>query len=290
MARVCTLIVNPVSGGYSEHKLRQVLAAIAAGGLTPEVLFTRSAEDAESFSREICEKNDEPFIVAGGGDGTVNGVVNGLVQGKATLAVLPLGTANVLAKELGIESLADAAERIVRGKTRPLAVGLLEKGEWRRRFILMAGIGVDGAIVQGVRNSEKRILGKGAYLLSAVRRLANWEGDLLEVTAGDCCVTCHSVVICNASRYGGGFLIAPEADLFAPEFLVLCMVSNRRRAYLRLALAIIRGRVNKNSDIAWLTADQVTIRGEKAVQLDGDYCCHAPLRITSLEGVARLVI
>jgi len=290
MARICTLIINPVSGGYSELKLRKVTVALEAGGLAPEILLTKSAADATLFARRICKEREEPFFIAGGGDGTVNGVINGLVPERATLAVLPLGTANVLAKELGIHSLEDALSRIVRGVTRPLTVGLLEAGEARRRFLLMAGIGLDGIIVQGVRESEKRVLGKGAYILSAARHLRKWEKERLEVMADGRRLDCHSVVVCNAARYGGGFILAPGAELFTPEFQVVCMTGNSRCAYLRLALSVISGRAGKCSDITRITARELMISGNKAVQVDGDYCCAAPVRITARGGFVRLII
>jgi YegS/Rv2252/BmrU family lipid kinase len=290
MARICSLIINPVSGGYSEERLRQVAAALEAGGLAPELLLTKNADDAEQFSRRICQEREEPFIIAVGGDGTVNGVINGLAAKRSTLAVLPLGTANVLAKELGIVSLADAVARIVSGATRPLTVGLLEAGGVRRRFLLMAGIGVDGSIVRGVRLSEKRVVGKCAYLLSAARLLRHWERERLEVTAGGRRIECHSVVVCNAARYGGGFILAPGADLFTPEFQVACITAHTRSAYLRLALDVISGQVLENSDIVRFGAGELTVSGKKAVQADGDYCCDAPVRITAISGFARLVV
>jgi YegS/Rv2252/BmrU family lipid kinase len=290
MARICTLIINPVSGGYSEQKLRQVAAALQAGGLSPELLLTENADDAELFSRRICQEGEEPFLIAVGGDGTVNGVINGLAAGKATLAVLPFGTANVLAKELGIKSLADAVARVVAGATRSLTVGLLEAGGFRRRFLLMAGIGVDGFIVRGVREREKRAVGKGAYLLSAARLLLDWERERLEITAGGRRIECHSVIVCNAARYGGGFILTPGAELFTPEFQVACITADTRRAYLRLALAVISGRVMENRDVVRFGATELLVSGKKAVQADGDYFCDAPVRITAEAGFARLII
>jgi YegS/Rv2252/BmrU family lipid kinase len=290
MVRICTLIINPVSGGYSEQRLKQVMTALEAGGLSPELLLTENADDAELFSRRICQDREEPFLIAVGGDGTVNGVINGLVAEKATLAVLPLGTANVLSKELGIVSLKDAVARIVRGATRPLTVGLLEAGVVRRRFLLMVGIGLDGFIVRGVREREKRIVGKGAYILSAIRLLRHWERERLEVTADGRRIQCHSVVVCNAAHYGGGFILAPGADLFTSEFQVACIAADTRSAYLRLALAVISGRVVDNHDIFHFGARELLVSGKKAVQADGDYCCAAPVRITSSRGFARLVV
>jgi diacylglycerol kinase family enzyme len=271
-------------------RLRQITAALEAAGLVTEHLLTKNAVDAEIFSRRICQEREEPFLIAAGGDGTVNGVINGLAAGKATLAVLPLGSANVLAKELGIVSCEDAVARIVAGRTRPLTVGFLEAGVVRRRFLLMAGIGFDGFIVRGVREREKRIVGKGAYILSAARHLCNWERERLEVMAGGRRIECHSVVVCNASRYGGGFVFAPGAELFTPEFQVACITADTRSAYLRLAYDVISGRVMENRDIVRFDAVELLVSGNKPVQTDGDYCCASPVRIKASRGFARLVL
>jgi YegS/Rv2252/BmrU family lipid kinase len=289
VALICSLIINPVSGGYSKTKLEKAIAALQEGGCIVELLMTKCADDATLFARRVCRERGNPFLIAGGGDGTVNGVINGLVPEKATLAVLPLGTANVLSKELGIQSLEEAVSRILRGVTRPLTIGLLEAGDVRRRFLLMAGIGLDGFIVRDVREGEKRVLGKGAYLLSAARHLWNWERERLEVIADGRKIDCHSAFVCNSARYGGSFILAPGADLFTPEFQIACMTGNTRVAFLNLALSVILGRVKGNGDIVQITASELTISGNKAVQVDGDYCCHVPVHITAIKRFVQLI-
>lgn len=220
----------------------KVTAALTGCGFSPELFLTRSAGDATLIARRTCAEQREPFIVAGGGDGTVNNVINGLVPGAATLAVLPLGTSNVLARELGISSVVDALQRIARGATRPLSVGLLEMAGEKHYFSLMAGIGFDGAVVEGVRLGEKKWLKQGAYLLFAIRYLGNWERDRFEVIADGERRECHSLVVCNASRYGGGFVLAREADIFSPGFRVVCVKGATRRGYLWFALKVLIGR------------------------------------------------
>jgi diacylglycerol kinase (ATP) len=290
MPKLCTLIVNPVSGGYSEQKLRKIRAALEAGGLESELMITRSADDAASFARETCAQREKPFIVAGGGDGTVNGVINGIEPGKAVMAVLPLGTANVLARELGIRSVEDAVARIVREKTRPLTAGLLQADGMERRFVLMAGVGLDGTIVANVREREKRRVGKAAYLLSAAREMSGWETDRFQVVADGRRIECHSAVVCNAQRYGGGFVLAPGADIFAPGFRVACIRGNTRRSYLRLLVSVIAGRVRNNSELTIISAREITVSGSSAVQVDGDYCCRGPIRITAEAGYCRMIV
>jgi YegS/Rv2252/BmrU family lipid kinase len=290
MTKSSFLIVNPVSGGYSESRLKAVKAHFEAGGLRVETLLTTGPGDAKTFTEDICRNVAEPFIIAAGGDGTVNGVLNGLQPGKSTLAVLPLGTANVLARELAINSAEEAVSRIIQGDTRPLTVGVLEGEAGERRFLLMAGIGLDGAIVENVRFREKRLIGKGAYVLSAFRQMARWKESGFEVIAGDRIIHCHSLIVCNAARYGGNFVVAPAADLFSPGFQAVCMTGTSRFSYLRLILDVMGGKIRENPDITILTNGEIIVKGDRAIQVDGDYFGKAPARIRAVAGFARLIV
>lgn len=290
MSVSCTLIINPTSGSYSEALVRRVTAALTSAGFAPTVLLTGGPDDAAAFAASVCVSEEHPFIVAGGGDGTMNGVINGLVPGKATLAFLPLGTANVCARELGIGSVDEAVRRIIRRETRPLSVGVLEGFGVSRRFFLMAGIGFDGFVVEGVLGQEKKSFGKGAYLLSALRTLSTWDGRSMEVEVGEVRRSCHSVIVCNAARYGGSFVLAPGASLFGRGFRVVCVEGRRRRDYFRLALRVAAGRGAAGAGVSVLEGDQVTIGGNKAVQVDGDFICHGPVTISTVPDCARLVV
>ncbi|QWV94144.1 YegS/Rv2252/BmrU family lipid kinase [Geomonas oryzisoli] len=289
MSRRCFLIVNPTSGTYSQQKVDSIMKGLTERGLAPELLPTQSAADPARFAARICREESDPLIVVAGGDGTINGVLNGLVPGAATLGVVPLGTSNVLARELEIHSVDDALDRLARGETRPISVGEIVCGGERRRFVLMAGVGFDGAVVRDVRLSEKRALGKGAYVLSALRALWNWDASQLTVTAGEKSVACHGVIVCNAAKYGGNFRLAPEADLFTPGFQVLC-ISGGRLAYLGLALGLLNGTAVFSSHVTCFTGEALEISGEKAVQLDGDYVCPTPIAVRTVPDLVRLVV
>lgn len=289
MQRRCFLIVNPTSGTYSRERVEQIMAGLRERGLDPELMPTASADDPARFAARLCAEVEDPLIVVAGGDGTVNGVLNGLAPGKATLGVVPLGTSNVLARELGISSVKDALDRIGRGTTRPVSLGEIEREGEKRRFVLMAGAGFDGAVVRGVRLAEKRALGKGAYLLSALRELLDWDRSELRVSAGSETYSCHGVVVCNAAKYGGDFVLAPGADLFAPGFRVLC-IRGGRLAYLKLVLLLGLGRADACREAASFAADELELSGDKAVQVDGDYFCRTPLRIRTLPDLVRLVV
>ncbi|TGU73968.1 diacylglycerol kinase family lipid kinase [Geomonas terrae] len=289
MSRRCFLIVNPTSGTFSQQKVDLIMAGLKGRGLEPTLMPTQSAADPVLFASRICTEESEPLIVVAGGDGTINGVLNGLVPGAATLGVIPLGTSNVLARELDISSIDEALDRLGRGESRPISVGEVERDGEKRRFVLMAGAGFDGAVVRDVRLSEKRAIGKGAYLLSALRNLRDWDASQLTVTGGGKSVTCHGVIVCNAAKYGGDFLLAPEADLFTPGFQVLC-ISGGRLAYLGLAMGLLNGTAVYSRNVTSFSAVQLELSGAKAVQLDGDYVCPTPLTIRTIPELVRLVV
>jgi YegS/Rv2252/BmrU family lipid kinase len=268
--------------------LERVQQALRLGGLEPELLLTGSAEDAPRFAGRICAQCNDPLLLVAGGDGTLNGVLNGLEPGKATLGVIPLGTSNVLARELNIHSLDDALARVVAGRNKSISVGELECAGERRRFLLMAGIGVDGAVVRGVRLQEKRLVGKGAYLLSALREMSAWDSGELRVTGAGRTIACHSVIVCNAAKYGGNFVLAREADLFSPGFQVLC-IRGGRSTFLKLALRLGLGRPLTGPLVTSFPALELEVGGDKPVQLDGDYFGNAPLHLRSLPDFLRLI-
>jgi len=281
--------VNPTSGSTSGHKIKMLVEKLRNRGIDPELLLTTCADDAPRFAGRICAECADPLVLVAGGDGTVNGVVNGLVAGGATLGFIPLGTSNVLARELKIASVDDAVDRVAKGETKAVSVGEMTWEGGAVRFLLMAGIGVDGAVVEGVRLSEKRALGKGAYALSALRTLRRWNGEEVRVTAPGRTLSCHSVIVCNASRYAGDFVLAPHADLFSPGFEVLC-IKGGRLAHLALATRLFTGTATASRACTSFHAEQVTVEGSKCIQVDGDYCRGGAVTIRSLRDFLRLIV
>jgi diacylglycerol kinase (ATP) len=283
-------VVNTLSGSYTPQRADHIVRSLETRGIPLTVHTVTEPGEATKCANRICAGEEQPVIIVGGGDGTMNGVINGLSFGKATLAVMPLGKANVLAREIGISSLDNAVERIVVGATRFPAVGLLQSERKKQYFLLMAGIGFDGQICEALRSGELSILGKGAYLLAALRRFASWERERLELYVDEMRIDCHGVVICNAARYGGGVLLAPEADLLAPEFQVVCVKDDRRRSYLRLALNTLMGRYPDTPDVRRFSAIKLVVTGRKAVQVDGDFYGYSPVRISCVEQLFRLIV
>ena len=279
MLQIAHVVFNPASGSYSPARAERILAGLRRAGMDPQPLLPGSEAAAIGAVRALCDPARPPLIIAVGGDGTINTVINGMTPQGATLGVIPLGTANVLAWELGIRSIEAALQRIAHGRLRPFTVGEATSAEGTRRFLLMAGVGLDAAAVAGVRPAEKARLGKLAYLFAGLRQLRDWDRSLLTVSDGQRSVSCHSVIVTNASHYGGPYRLAPGAEIFAPQLELLPFQFPTRCSFFRLALPLVlAGRAPASA--GWqLREGSLTITGAKPVQLDGDSFGSTPLTI-----------
>ena len=284
------LFVNPLSGRYDRWRINKVVTRLKINGMPPTVYSVRTPAEILSCCQEINESEEAPLVIVAGGDGTFNAVVNGLKHGIATLAVLPMGTSNVLAAEIGITSVKKGLKRILKGKTRPLSLGLLELVGSSHLFVLMAGIGIDGAVVRNVWPLGKRLLKQGAYALSAFFSVFKWDSSMIEVVTPNKSISCHSVIVCSASRYGGDFILAPEGSVFSPDLTAICISKNRRRTYFRLALELLTGKLDASRELIRIPADGLEILGTKPIQIDGDFVGYSPARLKTVADFARIIV
>ncbi|HIJ95891.1 MAG TPA: diacylglycerol kinase family lipid kinase [Desulfuromonadales bacterium] len=283
------LFVNPRSGRYGRRRIETAIKSLTIAGICPKIFPVNTPGDALAYCCTINETSQNPLIIIAAGDGTANAVINGLQYGTATLAILPLGTSNVLSAELGITSLEDGIQRIIAGKTRSLTVGVLELEESSHRFVLMAGVGVDGSIVRDVHPLLKRLVKQGAYAFSAITGSLGWVKSMITVKAGGRTINCHSVIACNASKYAGNFVLASDSDISLPELTAVCITKNSRRTYIRLALELALGRSDTSSELLRLSVNGLEISGTKPIQIDGDFVGYSPARIRVLPNFARII-
>jgi len=284
------LFVNPASGRHSAERLQFVLKQLRAHAVCSEVFEVCTPIEIYACCRSINKEVTQPLVIVAGGDGTCNAVINGLEPGKATLAVLPFGTSNVLAAEIGITSLADALERIIAGKSCPLSVGTIELEGRTLRFLLMAGIGLDGAVVRDVWPPGKRFLRQGAYALSALKQALLWDSERFEISTPEVTVTCHSAIVCNASRYGGNFILSSGCNPFIPGLSAVCITGNSRSTYLSSALELFRNRAGTSRKLIRIHSSNFEIRGTHPIQIDGDFVGYGPARITEFLDFARIIV
>jgi diacylglycerol kinase (ATP) len=267
-ARRLLIIFNPAAGWHRRQRLAPVLAHLRAHGCPYVLRETQAAGDAERFAATV-DRAAFDVVVAAGGDGTVNETINGLARPGLPLAVIPLGTANVLAAEMGLRTDPAAVARCVAlGQPRPIALGAANG----RRFILMAGAGFDAHVVAAVSVPMKRWLGKGAYALAVLRQLLVFNYPGYEVLTDNTLRRAASVIVTNSRFYGGPFVCAPAANLESGTLQVCLFERAGRLATIGYALALFAGGLPRLSSYRLIEARRIEIRGRpgEPMQVDGD--------------------
>lgn len=285
------LIVNPHAGRFRPRDaLPEVRECLEAAGCDVTLLETARRGDAEAFARGLRPGEVDRVLVAGG-DGTLNEVANGL-ESPLPVGLIPLGTVNVLARELGIpvDDPIAACRLFQEGRVRPIDLGWCSG----RRFVLMAGIGFDAEAVREVSPSVKDLIGAPAYVISGLKALIQMPRPIryrLDFPGKRKRARGMMLVIANARSYAGFLEIAPAAAI-DDGWLDLCLFRERSKwEFLRrVALALLR-RPIFDSRVAWYRAREVRVetRPAAAVQLDGDYFGTTPVEVRVLPAAFRVV-
>ncbi len=257
--REALLVYNPRAGrtgaGFSA-RLDRARAILARDGIATEVSPTGGPGAATEIARRAVADGRQ-MLIACGGDGTLNEIANGLAGSPVPLAILPAGTANVLAKELALPwDVEKAAALIARSRLRRIGLGLVSfRNQPRadRYFLSVAGAGPDGAITYAVSGVLKARSGIFAYWAEGFRQLAVYKFPRFRATPatdsvprerGTQPIHATLIVVGRTKHYGGPFRITTEADLYGDDFeLMLCTTTSRARylAYLPLlTLGLLR--------------------------------------------------
>ncbi|WP_247895715.1 diacylglycerol/lipid kinase family protein [Azospirillum brasilense] len=278
------VIHNPVAGARRARRLGVVLDLLEQRhGAAVTLRATGGRGDAEAMARTVAPGVFDA-VVAAGGDGTINEVVNGLGargHGETTipLGIVPLGTANVLAHELDLPLDAEGVARVL-AEGRPLPVHLgVANG---RAFAMMAGAGLDARVVERVDARLKRLIGKGAYAVETLARIAAGGGGPYRVAVdGAEPVDVASVIVAKGHFYGGRFVCAPDARLADPRLHVCLFPRAGRGNALRYLWGVTAGRLPRFPDYRILPARRVVIDGPagEPVQGDGDVIARLPVEI-----------
>lgn len=285
------VIYNPTAGQWRRRRLRATLRGLEALGCHLTLHETTRQGDAEATAARLSAGQFDA-VVAAGGDGTINEVANGLVKAEGPvppLAIIPLGTANVLAQEIGLRGQPAAIARAIAEGERMTAHLGCANG---RHFLMMAGVGFDAHVVANVDLALKRRTGKVAYVLETLAQALRYGFPLCQVEVDGRRYEAFSVVVCNGRHYGGPFVAAPRADLGQPTFEV-CLLRRAGWAHvLRYGIALVSGRLAALPDVQIESGARLRIDGENGlpVQGDGDIIAHLPVTIDIAKKTLDLIV
>jgi len=286
-----TVIHNPTAGGARQHRFDAVTALLRNTGCALNVLTTKGPDDAEELAR-LAVSSDACIVLAAGGDGTINEVINGMAGAETPLAILPLGTANVLALEIGLSLDPEAiADSILNGPVRNISLGKTRTGSRSRYFSLMVGAGFDAHVVADVSTDLKRRIGKGAYVWEMVRQLFKFPFPEYSVRLDGREVKAASVVVANARYYAGRYILAPHAGLETPKLEACVFERGGPFSTILYAIALDRGKLETLSSFHLYEAAKVEILGPAGdpLQMDGDGYGAVPVEITIEPNALRLI-
>ena len=284
------VIHNPTAGGRRAGGLWRVLDILSASGVRVELLETahpgHATELANAASRGAHGRTP-PLVVAAGGDGTIAEVASGLAantgaDGKpaARLGVIPLGTANVLARELGLPMAPKAvAAALAFGRTRALWPGIASGHQPDRLFVQMLGVGLDAQVVHRLPKPLKRVLGRGAYVFQTVRELLRYDYEPIRLRIDGTPAEAASVIVSKGTLYAGQYLLAPGAQPSEPGFTVALFEGHGPWAALMYGAALPLNLLPSAPGLRLVRASRVEILGRAPAQADGDPAGCVPVSI-----------
>jgi diacylglycerol kinase family enzyme len=237
------------------------------------------------------------LIVALGGDGTLNEVLPGVVHSEVPLAVIPAGTANVFAREVGLGTKPlKAAARLHELVPRRVSAGLLrcEPGPLERYFLLMAGAGFDAHIVYNLNLPLKSRMGQLAYWTGAFKQLVR-KFDEFEVRVGDVSFVCTFALASRVRNYAGYLEIARRTSLLRDEFeFVLFEGRSTVRFYSKYLGAVVAGRTSNLKGMYFLRGSKASFFGPPDsrvyVQVDGEYAGRLPATVEIVPAAVTVLI
>lgn len=314
--RKVALLYNPDSGGTGRRRLRELESALAVlrdAGVEAEMVPTESRLHAEEQTREAIEAGCDT-VFACGGDGTINNIAQTLINTPIALAILPMGTANILAHDLSLPlEVSAAAKAALRGQPRRIAVGHISYVNLNGRndsryFVAVAGMGVDAHLFYKLHSGTKQRMGMAAYYTKAWQLcftypMTRFLVDYVEEGSAQTIQTEVTELMAVRIRNFGGVLqeLAPGASLERNDVRLVFSRTASRMAYVAyVARGLFRRKWKiPGIDLAWSTKaicayrspvpPQSEIERKIYVEADGELLGTLPAEITVVPEALTLI-
>lgn len=292
------LIFNSSAGMRDESaQVHRAVEVLRQRGWSVEIAQTTRAGDAMRFARDAAaEKLD--VLIAVGGDGTVNEVANGLVDSAAALGVLPSGTANVWAKEMGLPlgDLETAARRLADAEIRSIDVGEVRGPTIEPRvFVLWSGVGLDALITSDIepQREMKRRLGALMFWLVGIRDAWSYRGKRATLIAGDKRMRRRIILAlaANAQLYGGIVRIAPNARVDDGKLDLIVLKGTGFWATAWHLIRVFFGAHLRDPQVEIYSVPSITVEGKNLrVHVDAEPIGFAPVEIRVRPRALRVLV
>ena len=286
------LIVNPRAGDHAYVRaLDRVVAAAAESGWRLHVVETRAPGDATRLAAEAVHTGD-PFVLVGGGDGTLNEAVQAVAGTDTAVGAVPLGTVNVWVRELGLSlDPAEATRQLLRGQVRRIDLGRLNG----RYFLLMAGLGFDAVAVHAVEGTPiKRKFGPLAFLARGALEALTTRGNRFRLRAdGHSFETNAALVTVGNTRLWAGAVRITHRASAADGLLDVCVFPGRSLlTKLRHLFLVVIGRHDADPEVTYLQVRELLVaaRPPIPIQVDGEPYGTTPARIEVVPGAVRMLV
>ena len=279
------VIINPQAGSNNKKFIQQLIQRLSNSNQVT-VFETKKAGDATIIAKKQAKNFD--IVAVAGGDGTVQEIING-ISAKTILAIIPMGTANIIALEAGItKNINHLCKIILKGKIKKIHVPMINN----RRFVLMTGVGFDAFIVNNINNNVKKIFGKIIFFIETLKQFLILKKPNIQVIANKKTFLGNWVLITNACHYAGPYQITKQTTIFNANLVGYIFTNLTRMNFLySLFLIIFFGDLSKSKKIITIKSDQFKIKGNNniPVQCDGEIFNRSTLLIKTSKLVVKLL-
>lgn len=283
------LIINPNSRQGAEASLEEGVGRLREAGIAVEELTCASADE----SRKAVEdrQRDIDLVILGGGDGTISSMAETLLDSKLTLAVLPLGTANDLARSLGVaDSLEDAFDAIIANHCQRIDLGSLD-GHY---FFNAAHIGLGVQVTEELTDDIKKRWGVFSYLKALFAALARSDrfGVVVKVDDHSYRMKSMHLAVGNGRYYGGGNVICEDAYINDGLLSVYSLKPQKIWKLLLLAPLLRTGSQQRDRRIFTARGREIEVwtRRPMAIHADGEPVSHTPARFKIHPGAVKVIV
>jgi diacylglycerol kinase (ATP) len=235
-------------------------------------------------------KDGVDIVAAAGGDGTLSEVLNGLVNSVSKIGIIPMGTGNDFARHLGIGTdRRRAVQTLLRGIAKPIDIGRTQ-GRW---FLNVAGCGFDAVVAERVNRGFRHLRGTAAYIAAVVQTLRTFQAADMRITLDGETVELRAMLcsVANASYYGGGMHVAPDARLDDGLFDLCLLAEAGKMEFLSAFPRVFRGTHTTHPKVTMRRARHVQIESEPPmpVLVDGEIAGITPVEFVLVPGAIHVM-